>query len=1177
MNRIYRLVFNRELGVVQVAPECARMHRGGARRAGRPVRIAGTGVGLLSAALLAGPLAAQTRVDYVEDTVVDAPVEWLDRDVRIGGDGDADVRVVGDGWLRATVAPGTPQLYWRGRIDVGGVFGSGTARLIVSGPDAGIEAFNAISVGLAGTSGQGTHGVLRIEDGAQASTITPDRRRGLFQVGLNGEATVTGAGSRLQTGEFAMGVVMGYGGGRMQVLDGGLLESDTANLWGNAPADRLPTVRVAGSGARWTNAGHLDLGGAVEVEEGGVVETGSIEIAGSFDTPHRVGLHIAGEGSRFESAAGILVREGSVTIADGATVSAADGIVLVGHTAPARPLASFLNIGGAIDSVGTNDVPTPGAAMAAGRLDPQTAVRFQANAGGNAQINFNHTDAAYTFGNAIVGVGAINSFAGTTILTGDLSAFAPIASGSTGRVGVRVAGGSTLVLRGDVNTSDANDDAVYGPEVSSYLIEDGTLVVGGHTGRNHAALGFGSSYSSRVEVQAGWLAGDGTVGTTRVRTGAGISPGDADSPLGTLDVIGRLLFDDGAVYAVDIAGDGRSDRIVVTADDPLGSTLPGLPGGAVIGAGVDVLVTALDPATSYQDGQRYTILSTDAAIEGSFARALTESAFLDVALEHLPREIGLRIGIRSEGPDDLVVEAGQTHTGTAPVGGVRVLAGGTLAPGGRGAFGTLAAGGDLLFADGAIYAVDIAGDGGSDRLTVAGKATLEGGTVEVTALDPATSYQNGQRYTILDAAGGVDGRFGTSASQSAFLTTTLDYATAGQVGLSIALLDDAGPEPEPEPEPGPEPGPGPVGPNPPPQVFQRVAQTANQYATAIALNGLPQQGQALALYNTLLLLDADGARQAFGHLSGEAHAGLRGQLLEDRFLRSGIGQRLEGRLAGTREAGATVWTGGGGLSQRTNGDGNASEVRTTRQGLQAGVDWSAERWLVGVAGGHDAQRMRMPALASHADVDGNHVGVYAATNIGPASLSGGVTYADYRVKMRREGAIGPRMGQSVESRYDASATAAFLQAGWAVSLGRLALTPSLTLAYRRLDTDAAVEIGDATALRIAERKDEHASATLGVRLRRPLSVGAVDNATLFGGIAWRHADGDLAPTGRHAFVVGGDAFAIDGAPLARNSGLVDVGVAVSTAPNARLSIAAQGQRGGGTSAFGAQLNWAWRF
>jgi hypothetical protein len=54
-----------------------------------------------------------------------------------------------------------------------------------------------------------------------------------------------------------------------------------------------------------------------------------------------------------------------------------------------------------------------------------------------------------------------------------------------------------------------------------------------------------------------------------------------------------------------------------------------------------------------------------------------------------------------------------------------------------------------------------------------------------------------------------------------------------------------------------------------------------------------QSGDALALYNSLLMLDEAGSPGvAFDELSGEVHASNRALLLDDRFLRDGISQHL---------------------------------------------------------------------------------------------------------------------------------------------------------------------------------------------------------------------------------------------------------------------------------------------
>src|SRR5690606_34754640 len=154
------------------------------------------------------------------------------------------------------------------------------------------------------------------------------------------------------------------------------------------------------------------------------------------------------------------------------------------------------------------------------------------------------------------------------------------------------------------------------------------------------------------------------------------------------------------------------------------------------------------------------------------------------------------------------------------------------------------------------------GDGRSDLLKVSGPVNIgssvwkEQTGVRVTALDPRTSYQDGKTYVIIDAAGGANGTFTGVTTKSAFLTPTLCYA-ANTVVLGIAVAStDPGPDPDPGTNPNPNPNPG-TDPDPgtanPPPVFGAAALTGNQVATAAALDTLVQSGEALALYNNLLM------------------------------------------------------------------------------------------------------------------------------------------------------------------------------------------------------------------------------------------------------------------------------------------------------------------------------------
>ncbi|MFY3768167.1 hypothetical protein, partial [Escherichia coli] len=93
------------------------------------------------------------------------------------------------------------------------------------------------------------------------------------------------------------------------------------------------------------------------------------------------------------------------------------------------------------------------------------------------------------------------------------------------------------------------------------------------------------------------------------------------------------------------------------------------------------------------------------------------------------------------------------------------------------------------------YDVDIAGDGRSDQLLVSGKTTISNqAKVQVTALDPQTSYKTGQSYRILTSDGGIDGEFAGAISKSAFLDVALKQST-NAVDLTIAQKETGGENP----------------------------------------------------------------------------------------------------------------------------------------------------------------------------------------------------------------------------------------------------------------------------------------------------------------------------------------------------------------------------------------------
>ena len=202
--------------------------------------------------------------------------------------------------------------------------------------------------------------------------------------------------------------------------------------------------------------------------------------------------------------------------------------------------------------------------------------------------------------------------------------------------------------------------------------------------------------------------------------------------------------------------------------------------------------------------------------------------------------------------------------GAGTVGGITANSGGTVAPGNS--IGTLNVSGNAAFAAGSTYQVEVASDGTSDKLNVTGTTTINGGTVNVIPTGSLQSFTHGTRYTIITSNGGVTGQFsGLTAPQtsSAFLTFALAYDTTN-VFLDFTFRQ-----------------------------FNSVALTFNQRQVANGLQNLSQSGDALGLFNALLLLNAADARQAFDFLSGEVHASGAHMLLSlSRHLTGLAGERL---------------------------------------------------------------------------------------------------------------------------------------------------------------------------------------------------------------------------------------------------------------------------------------------
>lgn len=538
------------------------------------------------------------------------------------------------------------------------------------------------------------------------------------------------------------------------------------------------------------------------------------------------------------------------------------------------------------------------------------------------------------------------------------------------------------------------------------------------------------------------------------------------------------------------------------------------------------------------------------------------------------------------------IKAGGTLGGNGTLGQTEIQSGGHISPG-DGNIGTLTLKRYLNFIGESFYDVDIAGDGRSDQLLVAGKTTIsDQAKVQVTALDPQTSYKTGQSYRILTSDGGIDGQFASAVSKSAFLDVALNHS-ANAVDLTIAQKDTGGENPGGENPGGENPGgENPGGENPgsgKPGIFQTVAESGNQWNTAGALSTLAQRGPSLALYNSLLLLSAPEAREAFNQLSGEVYPSMQSNLiagstqlfnvLNQRMLRLFDNDSLPvpplamSLVQPAQAQNSGVWGQTFSSWGRNSGNGNVGKLDGNTTGFLLGADRKLADHNVRIGGyfGYSRGDYDVDSRRSKADTDNYHLGLYAAGQQDAFSLRGALGYTWHKIEGKRNVDFSG-FSDRLKSDYDANSLLAFTEAGYRFGQPEMNVEPFINLSYIRLHTDSFQESGGAAALSVRNETMNTFYSTLGVRGVTELPK----NVSLYGSLGWQHAYGDKNTSSRMAFA-GSDAFVTQGQAVDDNVMVGDIGVSVKLSRAATLDVGYQGQFGADTRVNSVNANLRWSF
>jgi fibronectin-binding autotransporter adhesin len=488
----------------------------------------------------------------------------------------------------------------------------------------------------------------------------------------------------------------------------------------------------------------------------------------------------------------------------------------------------------------------------------------------------------------------------------------------------------------------------------------------------------------------------------------------------------------------------------------------------------------------------------------------------------------------------LTVASGGRLGGTGTVGTTTVADGGTIAPGAS--IGTLTVDGDIGFAAGSAYEVEIMPDGAADRIAATGTAKLTAGSL--VKLQTPGSYKPGAHYTILSASKGVAGAFAGPDEDAPFVDLVLGY-DANAVYLDVVRNDVE---------------------------ICDVVVSDNQCNTGTGIDPEgPIDGPVIGLP------DVGSVQAALHLLSGEIHASVKTALVEDsRFAREAASDRVRAAFEGVQaspmpvmgyanggfapaaaDAPLAMWMRGFGSWGTWDGNGNAAGLGRSTGGVFVGADaLVAETWRLGLVAGYSHTSFDVDALTASGASDNYHLGLYGGTQWGALGLRTGLAYSWHDIETNRSVAFAGFSDQ-LASSYDATTFQAFGELGYRIDTAAASFEPFANLAYVELDSDAFAEQGGAAALAGQGTTTSTTFTTLGLRMAREVSF-ATRTATARAMLGWRHAFGDTTPLSSHAFA-GANPFTIEAVPIAKDAAIIELGADLNLSNTATIGFSYNGQ------------------
>ena len=276
-----------------------------------------------------------------------------------------------------------------------------------------------------------------------------------------------------------------------------------------------------------------------------------------------------------------------------------------------------------------------------------------------------------------------------------------------------------------------------------------------------------------------------------------------------------------------------------------------------------------------------------------------------------------------------------------------------------------------------------------------------------------------------------------------------------------------------------------------------------------------------------------------------------------------------------RLGGRYLWAQGYGSWGEVNGTYNTAEVDRQTQGLFIGADMQAAQHTLGVMAGYSNSKLKAGARLSSARTDNYTLGLYGRHDGETFIAKMGAAYTWQQFDVQRQAQL-PTFTDTLKSSHTAHTAQVFGQLNLVDNFTALHLQPFIGATYVTTDSRRWQEAGIAGLT--GHNHFDTFYTHLGLEQAMPLYQAGDKLISERIMLAWRHAYTGVYPLSTFAFTTGGNPFAIQGAPIAKDALVMDLGVdAALPQKGLNMRLAYIGQVGSQVQDHGLTGRVSWQF